>query len=237
MAGEFGTTSWSTVAAARDPDRATAEKALNRLCARYWRPLYVYFRHRGHSQEDAADLTQELFTQLLERGFPAQLSRSGGRLRSFLLACAENLTRDMWEKQTTKKRGAGSAILPLDLLEGEASMFEGVSASSDPRERFDRVWAETLLANVLKRVEHELEATGRQALFQYLRDFLATGTSEEEYETVGVTLGISEGAVRVAVHRLRRRFGKLLREEVGETVECPEDLDAELHYLVEMVTK
>jgi RNA polymerase sigma-70 factor (ECF subfamily) len=230
-AGGFPTTHWSQVLAARDPDAASAREALSDLCQSYWFPLYAYIRRRGHDPDRARELTQDLFVRLLEKDVLAAADPTRGRFRAFLrTVCADFLAnRRDWEG--ARKRGGDRALIPIDVAEAEGR-YTGEPAHEWTAERlFDRSWALILLGRVLDGLRHEYDRAGRAATFAELSPVLTEGPGAVPYATLAARLGTTEGAVRVAVHRLRRRYGALLRAEILATVDDPAEVDDEIRAL------
>ncbi len=224
----FATTHWSMVVSAgvgRSPDAA---RALAALCENYWFPLYAFVRRAGYSAEDAQDLTQEFFARLLARNFLADADRQRGRFRSFLLGAMKHFLAKEERRQGAQKRGGHRPMLSLDFCSGEDrySLIEPVD-NLTPERLYEKRWALALLDLVLKGLREEFRAEGKLEWFDRLKPFLAGGTTKPAYLEVAEELGMSEGAVKVAVHRLRRRYRKLLKEEIARTVVDPETLDDE----------
>jgi len=227
----FVTTHWSVVVCAGRSDTTRARDALGKLCQTYWPPLYAYVRRVGQSPEDAQDLTQEFFARLLERNTFAQADPERGRFRSFLLASLKNFLVSEWEKARAQKRGGRAQIIPLQLDTAETRCARLVAPGDTPDRAFDRQWALALLDAVLGRLRREYTDAGREDLFLGLKDTLSGGRSEIPYRDLGAQLGMSEGAVKVAAHRLRHRYRELLREEIANTVSGPEQVEGELRQL------
>lgn len=227
----FVTTHWSVVVAAGRSDTTRARDALGKLCQTYWLPLYAYVRRVGHSPEDAQDLTQEFFARLLERNTFAQADPERGRFRSFLLASLKNFLASEWEKARAQKRGGGAQMISLQLDTAETRCARLAAPGDTPDRAFDRQWAMALLDAVLGRLRQEYTDAGREHLFVGLKDTLSGGRSEIPYRDLGAQLGMSEGAVKVAAHRLRQRYRELLREEIANTVSGPEQVEEELRQL------
>jgi RNA polymerase sigma-70 factor (ECF subfamily) len=229
---EFTTTHWSLVVAAR-PDQASrtaARKALEELCRAYWYPLYAFVRYRGYAPDEAQDLTQSFFATLIEtRGF-ASADPERGRFRSYLLGAMKHFLANEWHRARTKKRGGDVTFLDLDALDPEARYALAPARSADPDAGFDREWAQETIARAMEKLRVESETRGRGALFEGLRGSL-TGDEPPRGETAA-RLGMTEGAVKVAVHRLRQRYRQLLRAEIAETVTDPEEIDVEMRHLV-----
>jgi len=226
----FVTTHWSVVLTAGRRDTTRAEDALAKLCQTYWHPLYAYVRRRGHSPEDAQDLTQEFFARLLEHNAIATVSPEKGRFRSFLLASMNHFLSDEWDKARAQKRGAGK-VISLDTQCAETWLRQQPAENLTPEKAFELRWAITLLEQVYRRLEEEHRQQGKAELFDALRTTLAGPGNSAPYAELAAKLGMNEGAVKVAVHRLRQRYRALLRETIAETVENEAEVEEELRYL------
>jgi len=229
----FDTTRWSLVVAARDHSNPDARQALETLCRTYWFPIYAYVRRHGSDSEQARDLTQGFFCKLLERGF-SEASRERGKFRTFLLTSLQNFLADEWDRERALKRGGGREPIPLDATEAERAYALDPAHDDTPEKIFERKWARTLLNRSFERFDEEMAASSQRERFSRLRSFL-TGEATEAYRDAARELDMEESAVRVAVHRMRRRFGAILREEVAHTIGAASELDAELRYLLEVV--
>ena len=234
LSKKFESTAWSVVAAALDSESGVSRAALEYLCSRYWPPLYTYVRLKGYPREEAEDLTQELFARLLDRDFLRIVDQRRGRFRTFLLACMNNLLRDEWQKNTRQKRGGGVPCISIDQVVGEQQFEFLSSAGVDARQAFDRQWAETLLDIASARLKTEYIAAGKDNLFATGNLYLFGPIEGRTYREAAEELGMSEGAVKVAVHRMRKRFAALIRQEVAETVERDDEVKDELAYLIEV---
>jgi RNA polymerase sigma factor (sigma-70 family) len=232
----FVTTRWSVVLAAGRSDTPRAQDALARLCQSYWHPLYAYVRRRGYSIEDAQDLTQEFFARLLERNAIATVSPEKGRFRSFLLASMNHFLSDAWDKARAQKRGAGK-VISFDTETAETWLDQRPSENLTPERAFELRWAITLLEQVYQRLEEEHRQQGKAELFDDLRTTLAGPGNSAPYAELAARLGMNEGAVKVAVHRLRQRYRALLRETIAETVESEAEVEEELRYLMRVVAE
>ncbi len=227
----FVTTHWSVVLVAGRSDSTRARNALARLCQTYWYPLYAYVRRRGHSAHDAQDLTQEFFARLLERHTLASADPNRGRFRSFLRSAMNHFLAHEWEKARAQKRGGGCPILSLDLARAEQRYDLEPADNSTPDKLFDKHWASALLEEVLNQLEAEYQQAGKAELFAALKQTL-TGTRESQpYAVLATSLGMNEAAVKVAVHRLRKRYRELLRVEITNIVADPEQADDEVRHL------
>ena len=227
----FVTTHWSVVLTAGHSDTPRARAALETLCQTYWHPLYAYVRRAGHSREEAQDFTQEFFARLLARNTVARADPARGRFRSFLLASLKHFLANEWAKARAQKRGGGAQLLPLEFDTAETRFAQPVVPGDTPDRAFDRQWALALLDVVLGRLRREYTDAGRDGLFLGLKDTLSGGRTEIPYRSLGANLGMSEAGVKVAAHRLRRRYRELLREEIANTVATPEEVQDELKHL------
>jgi len=230
----FVTTHWSVVLTAAHGDSTQARDALANLCKTYWHPLYTYVRRRGYSPEDAEDLTQGFFAQLLEHNAVATVNQENGRFRSFLLACLNHFLSDEWDKARAQKRGGGK-VVSFDTQTAESWLEQVPSATLTPEQAFELRWAITLLEQVYRRLEEEHRQEGKAELFDVLRATLAGPGSSTPYAELGQRLGMNEGAVKVAVHRLRQRYRAMLRQAIAETVATDAEVEEELRYLLRIV--
>jgi RNA polymerase sigma-70 factor (ECF subfamily) len=236
-AAHFATTHWSVVLRAGQSDSSVATTALGRLYQTYWYPLYAYVRRQGHGPEMAQDIVQEVFVALLEKKQLATVGPGRGRFRSYLLTAVNHLLANEWHKRHRQKRGGGTLPISLDGLAAEERYrLEPVEAQT-PDQLYERRWALTLLDGVLTRLRHEWEGAGKGATFEVLRIFLSGDDDVPGFATVGAQLGWSEGAARVAVHRLRQQYRNLLRDEIAQTVDHPDDADDELRHLLAVLRR
>lgn len=234
-ASRFHTTRWSVVlAAARLTSGSSA--ALEELCAAYWRPIYAFIRRRGHPPEQARDLTQGFFALFLERRDVAAVDPSRGRFRSYLLAAVKNFLANEKARDLALKRGAGAVPLSLSFDDDAGLSFEPV-AEGTPEDDFERQWAMAILRRALERLREEQTAKGRREIFERLKPTLAGERVEGGYAAVAEEAGLTTVAVKVAVHRLKRRYGELLLEEVARTVDLPRDIEDEMQYLLRAVER
>ena len=230
---QFATTHWSLVLEAAQDTSETSEQALAELCEIYWYPLYAYVRRQGHTSEDAQDLTQGFFARLLEKRDLQTVDQEKGRFRSFLMACMKHFLINEWDKRKATKRGGGQAILSLDFEGAESRFARGSVDQRTPEAVFDREWALTTLANVRARLSDEQDVSKKSDQFETLQVYLTGDANLPSYREAGQSLGMSEGAVKVAVHRMRNRFAQLLREHIGQTVAEEEEIDDEIRALMD----
>lgn len=235
MAGSFDTTQWNVVAAAARSGESNARGALAILCGRYWEPLYVFARRIGHDSAEAEDLTQGFFAHLIEKRTLRAARRERGRFRSFLLASFKNFIADQRDRAQAVKRGGRIRAISLDVAEGEEGFVASLKDADTPETLFERRWAHALLRTALNEVRVSYEADDASRVFQSLRDTLVGG-SDDSYRTIAATLGMTEGALKVAAHRLRRRFGRALRAEVARTV-APSEVEDELRHLLTVLSR
>jgi RNA polymerase sigma-70 factor (ECF subfamily) len=231
------TTHWSVVLTAGRTDTARAQAALERLCQTYWYPLYAYVRRRGHSPEDAQDLTQEFFARLLEHNWIGRADQQRGRFRSYLLSAMNHFLSDEWDKARAQKRGGNVVHVPLEFDVAETRYRHEPVETITPEQNFERRWALTLLDEVLRRLRSEYEQDGRSELFAALHPCLVGDRNSQPYAELAVKLGITEGTVKSAVHRLRQRYRQLLRDEIAHTVAAPGEVDEELRHLFTVLAK
>lgn len=233
----FVTTHWSVVLTAGRNDTLRAQDALARLCRAYWYPLYAYVRRRGHSAPDAEDLTQEFFARLLQRNWVARADRSKGRFRSFLLTALSHFLADEWDRLKAQKRGGGRRLVPLEIGTAETRYQLEPADDLTPEKLFERQWALTLLESVFAQLRREYEAEGKEALFAELKASLTKARAAVPYAELAARLNVSEGALRVAVHRLRRRYRELLRAEIAHTVADSAEVEDELRHLFQVLAR
>jgi RNA polymerase sigma factor (sigma-70 family) len=226
----FPNTRWSVVLAARQQSSPESAAALETICRAYWYPLYAYARRSGQSPHDAQDLIQEFFCRLLEKNWLDSASPEKGKLRTFLIVALKNFMSKEWRRASAQKRGGGQAHIQVDTAFAESRLATDATASA-PDEIFDQQWALTLLDLTITRLQSEFAAAGKAADFDALKSCLATVRGDTDYAGMGRQLGINEGAARVAVHRLRKRFREIYREEISQTLAEGVSLAEELRYL------
>jgi RNA polymerase sigma factor (sigma-70 family) len=227
----FATTHWSLVLHAGHGNASLAHEALAALCRTYWPPLYAYVRRRGHAVHDAQDLTQDFFARLLEQGWIQRADPGKGRFRTFLLTALQRFLSDEWDRARALKRGGAQPPVSLDALETEYQSFATTTLSAD--RLYDRQWALALLDRTICRLEAEFAHAGRAAEFAALKPFLTADRENLRYADAARAAGLSDGAARVAVHRLRRRYRELFRDEIAQTVDTPSEIEAELRHLMQ----
>jgi RNA polymerase sigma factor (sigma-70 family) len=227
----FATTHWSVVITAGRHDTGRAHIALETLCKTYWHPLYAYVRRRGYNPTDAQDLTQGFFAHLLGRNALATVDRARGKFRSFLLASMNNFLSDEWDKSRAQKRDGGN-VLSLDTASAETRYLEQANSELTPEKVFDQRWALTLLEHVYEALRQDYQREGKAELFESLRFSLMGERNEVPYSELARRLSMNEGAVKVAVHRLRQTYRKRLREKIAETVATPAEIEEELRCLL-----
>jgi RNA polymerase sigma factor (sigma-70 family) len=227
----FETTRWSVVLTAGARDSSGAHQALATLCETYWYPLYAFVRRQGYDADQAQDLTQAFFARLLEKHDVEDARRERGRFRSFLLASLKHFLQNEAQYRRRQKRGGGQAPLSLEFETAEGRYLREPPDPRTPETIFDRRWALTVLDGVLRRLRREAVDADKVAEFDALKACLNGDLPHGSYRALGETLGMTEGAVKVAVHRLRRRFQRVLREEIAQTVPTPQAVDEELQYL------
>jgi len=208
-----------------------ADHALEELCRTYWFPLYAYVRRRRYTKEDAEDLTQAFFARLLEKNSFANLDSEKGKFRAFLLASLKHFLANERDKTQTQKRGGGSANLSLDWQTADTQFQIAATKEPSPDKAFDQEWALALLAKVIERLQNECAADGKAKLFEQLKVFLTAGQAEPAQREAANRLGMEEGAVRVAVHRLRKQYRQLLRDEIANTLADSAMVDEEMRAL------
>jgi RNA polymerase sigma-70 factor (ECF subfamily) len=223
----FATTHWSVVLSAGQG----AEEALLRLCQAYWPPLYTFIRRRGHAVHEAQDLAQSFFAHVLENRALATVAPSKGRFRSFLLVSLKHFLDNEWHKAHTQKRGGGHTFISWDDLKPEERESLEPRDDSTPDKLFNRRWALMLLERVMNQLRNECVAARKGELFEKLKVYLTGNAAGKSYQQLAAELNMSEGAVKVTIHRLRRRFGELVREQISRTVAGPDEVNDEIRQL------
>jgi RNA polymerase sigma-70 factor (ECF subfamily) len=230
-AAVFATTHWSVVLEAGNQESPHAREALEQLCRVYWRPLYAYVRKRGYSPDEAPDLVQEFFARVIEKNYFGAADRQRGRFRTFLLASMEHFLAKEWRRAHRLKRGGGQSFVSIDAQDAEGTWRAEPVDELTAEKLYDRRWALALLEQALGQLRAEYAGSGRGPVFEALAVVLSGDKPDVSYAELGARLGMSEGAVKVAVHRLRQRYGEVVRTQVGDTVSRPEQVDEELQHL------
>lgn len=227
----FAPTRWTWVMRARSSDTPVVREALEALCRAYWKPVYAFVRRRGHASHEAQDLTQEFFARLLAGDGLRRADPEKGRFRTFLLSAVKHFLANEWDKERSLKRGGDREFVPVRIGEDTDAVGVEPAGGQDPERAYDRQWALSVLDRVLARLEREHVDEGKGRVFAALQSTLTVGRADVPYAVVAATLGTSEGAVKVMVHRLRQRYRKVLREEVAATLEDSSRAEDELRQL------
>jgi len=235
-AAQFRTTRWTVVVTAGDRSSPESDAALAHLCQTYWLPVYAFIRKRGHSPEQAQDLTQSFFVRFLGRNDAGRARRDRGRFRCFLMTAVENFVRDEHARAVRLKRGGGLMLLSLDVSAAERQFLQEPAETLTPASAFDKQWARTLLDNAMQRLAGEYRESGKAELFEQLQSFLWGEAESTRYEQLSQRLTMSVVNLRVTAHRIRHRYREILREEIAQTVAAPDEIDAELRYLLQVVS-
>lgn len=234
-AARFRTTRWSLVIRATDATDGMSHQALERLCQTYWPAVHAFIARRGKSPEDAKDLTQGFFARLLEKDWLRAADATKGRFRTFLLTAVTRFLANERDRSDALKRGGGQVPFSLNVPEVEPGGIPEPVDGATPEAVFERRWAETLLNRVLERLQAEFDGGGRTGRFEALKGFLTEDRGETSYAEVAARLGISQAAVKSGIHRLRQRYGELVREEIAETVDSPDEVEAEIRHLLNVL--
>ncbi|QEG01264.1 RNA polymerase sigma factor [Stieleria maiorica] len=227
----FETTRWSVVISTGKDDSRSARDAMELLCQRYWFPLFAFIRRRGYDEPDAEDLVQAFFARVVEKNVFTIADRSRGRFRTFLLSSLENFLANEKAKANALRRGGGKSIISLDRKDAHGKPMNVIATDSLPQDEFNRQWAITVLNEVLDSVRQRYQREGNAALFDALSPYLSIAGDRKPYAQVADSLGMSPSHVKVAVHRLRRRYRKQLEIEIASTVESPEQIEDEIRQL------
>lgn len=233
---EFNTTRWSIVAAAKSSDLDVSQRALEELCQLYWFPIYSFVRSKGLNREESEDSTQSFFVHFLDnRGFEkADCER--GNFRTFLLSCAKNFLIDEWKKGKAQKRGNGMGQLTLDFERAERLVNNTVDLQRSPEEMYDYLWAKTIMARALNRLRKTYAANGNIKVFRALKIYLENTDVASTFAETAASIGMTEGAVKVAVHRLRTRYKAALESEIVDTLVVDGDIDSEVQHIIDAVS-
>ena len=229
----FRTTHWSVIlAAARDESPQSRVEALEKLCHTYWYPLYAFIRRKGHTATEAEDLTQEFFARLLRGSFPSGIKPQGGKFRSYLLTALQHFLTNEWESARAQKRGGDKVILSWQRLNAEDRYRNEPADEVTPEILFDRRWASVLLERVRRQLAEECSSDGKADVFKRLQPCLTGAEPMMPYADLARQMDVSESAVKMSVHRLRKRYGELLRQEISQTVASPKDVEEEIRSLL-----
>ncbi|TWU42373.1 RNA polymerase sigma factor [Novipirellula artificiosorum] len=227
----FATTHWSVVLSAKQGSESQVHEALETLCQTYWYALYAYVRRSDYASHDAEELTQEFLTRLVQRDFLGSVEPQRGRFRSFLLAAMKHFLSHERERAKALKRGGGRGVLSLDFHRAEKDYRSEPVDAMTPQRLFDRRWALTILENAMTVLQERYAASGKSDLFVKLQPCLTQASDSPSYRVIANELSLSEGAVKVAVHRLKRDYRRLLKQQVSQTLENPDDVEDELRDL------
>ena len=232
----FATTQWSVVLAAGQDRSETSRQALAQLCEVYWYPLYAYIRGRVENVHEAQDLTQEFFSELLERQTIAKAQPDRGRFRAFLLTCLKNFLNNAWQKNQRQKRGGGQCILSLDFVNAESRLSREPSHDATPEKLFERRWVLAVLHQVLEMLQDQLVRDGKSAYFDQLKGCLTGSATAADYDRAAAKLNITPGAAKQATYRLKKQYRQLFREEIGRTLENQRDIDDEMAHMLQYLS-
>jgi DNA-directed RNA polymerase specialized sigma24 family protein len=228
----FQTTSWTLVQAAAENPSADSRQALATLCQAYWPPVYAFIRRNGYDLDQAQDLSQGFFALLLEKNYLGDADRRRGKFRSFLLTAVKHFLANEWDRSHALKRGGGQLPLSIDLVAAEKWCAPTLVEGTTPENLFERRWALSLLEQVLSKLRAEFAAAGKADQMESLSVFLNEDFEDARSQEVAEKLGMSAGALRTAVHRMRRKYRSLLRDEIAQTVSKPEEIDEEIRFLM-----
>lgn len=229
---EFGATRWSLVLAAGQSHSPETADALEKLCRAYWYPLYAFVRRHGYREHEAQDLTQDFFTRLLEKCALRAADQTKGKFHSFLLAAMKNFLANEWDRSQALKRGGGQAIISIDQQTAEERYQLEPMDESTPERLYERRWADAVIGQVLARLRGEFDSAGKTGRYDALKSHLTGERGAVSYAEVALRLGVSEQGVKSAVHRMRQRFGELMREEIGQTVADSRGIESEMRHLL-----
>jgi RNA polymerase sigma factor (sigma-70 family) len=230
------TTHWTMVLEAGSPQSPRYRQALETLCRTYWFPLYAYLRRRGYDSHQAEDYTQGFFASLLEKQGLHRADPALGKFRSFLLGSLKHFIADEWDRAQAKKRGGGKRSLALNIEDAETRYALEPAHTLSPEKLFERSWALTVLKQAMARLRTECIEAGKGHLFEHLKSYLQADDASPPYAGIAAELDMTEGAIRLAVHRLRQRYRELVRQEIAQTVAGPEQVDEEIRHLFAVLT-
>jgi RNA polymerase sigma-70 factor (ECF subfamily) len=229
------TTYWTLIQAASEGLPSESRAALAALCQAYWYPVYSFIRRKVFEDEKARDLTQGFFVLLIEKNYLAAADRERGKFRSFLLTAVKSFLANEHDRATALKRGGGQAPISINMSEAEGRSFEPVETAT-PESLFQRQWALSLLERVMSKLREEFGSSGKLDEFNKLMPFLNKDSGSGRYEAMAEEIGVSAGALRMSVHRMRRRYRDLMRSEIAETVSNTEDIDDEIRFLLSVLS-
>jgi len=232
QAAHFVTTHWSQIVAAGGSDSSQARSSLEQLCRIYWYPLYAFARRSGKGPEDAQDLTQGFFARLLEKNYLSDVDREKGRFRTFLISAFKHFLAKEWRKEQSLKRGGDQVFVPIDAADAESRYGFEPAEETTPERIFERRWALMVLERTLATLRAEYEDAGKGAIFDHLKGIITAGRTEMPYAELAAEMKLTEGAVKVAAHRMRQRYRETLRRQIAETVGSEAEVDAELRNLM-----
>lgn len=233
----LATTHWSVVLAAQRQDSSEAARAMEELCRTYWPALYAYLRREGHEPADAEDLTQAFFERFLEKRFIDDVDRQKGKFRSFLLKALNHFLADEWRRAHTEKRGGRCPVISINAAEWETRYGAELISDQTPAASYERRWALTLFEQALAELRREFSQAGKQSQFELLKEFLSSPTGDGAYDRAAAHLNVDPGAVALLVHRLRKRYGELVRQEVAHTVADPTEVEEEMRHLLAVLSR
>ncbi len=234
MAG-FATTRWTMVRTALNPSDPDAVEALEHLCRIYWPAVFAYVRGKGHSASDASDLTQEFFLRVLEKGYFEQARKERGTFRTFLLTCVQHFLSNEWDRTQAQKRGGGQLPLSLDQINVENRYLLEPRDDLTPEAIFEQQWAWSVVQQALDRLEEDVRSAGREEMYAGCRDLLLGESTGATYAQIAAELELTEGTLKVQVHRLRRRLRELVLDEIEQTGAVGDDAEAELRHLMSIL--
>jgi DNA-directed RNA polymerase specialized sigma24 family protein len=224
------------VLAAGSTPTPDSRASLAALCKVYWQPIYAFIRRNGYDRDQAEDLTQGFFVAMLEKNYVGDADRQRGRFRTFLLAAVKHFLANEWDKTHALKRGGGTTAVPINPREAEEWYVPEAIDQRTPESLFERRWALSLLEHVIGKLRVEFAGKGKAEHFDKLSLVLDGEPAANRYEGLAAELGVSAGALRVAVHRMRNRYRELLRAEIADTVSTPEEIDEEIHFLLSVLS-
>lgn len=232
----FQTTRWTLVQAAAANPTVDSRQALSTLCQTYWPPVYAFIRRNGYDSDQSQDLTQGFFALMLEKNYLVRADQKRGRFRSFLLTAVKNFLANEWDRANALKRGGGQVAVSIDLVKAERWYEPAAAEAVTPETIFERRWAISILEQVMARLRADFIHAGKIDQFEALSNFLEQDSDDVGYEELAGKMAMSAGALRMAVHRMRRTYRRLLREEITETVSDPDEIDAEIRFLVAILS-